>query len=136
MLRRKLPSLRLLLLLLPAMCSTIFSPAAAQKSPSVVGVRSHGVAIISPQPRAERAERADGDRLNVSKSTRQLFEEVDLTQNSVDNSILPRTRSRTRARMSKADQAPEEDANAADVLTAEESANDPVSSLEHFLWLE
>jgi len=133
MLRRRLPSLRLLLLLLPAMCLTSGSLAAAQKSPSVVGVRSHGVAIISPQPRAERA---DGDRPNVLKSTRQLFEEVDLTQNSVDNSILPRTRSRTRARMSKADQAPEEDANAADVLTAEESANDPVSSLEHFLWLE
>ena len=126
--RHRLPSLRLQLLLLPILCLTDLSPTAAQKSPAsaVVGVRSHGVAIISPQPKTERA---GSDLLNLAKAPRLLDEEIDLNQNSVDNSILPRTRSRVRARMSKSDPTPEEDPNA-EVLTAEESSNDPVSDLK------
>ena len=126
MLRHELPPLRLLLLLLPILCSTTWTPTVAQKTPAsaVVGVRSHGVAIISPQPKADPAA---SESRNLSKAARHIFEEIDLNQNTVDNSILPRTRTRGRARMSKSDQATEEDSNT-ETLTAEESSNDPVST--------
>ncbi len=52
---------------------TRWSSAAGQKNPAtaLIGVRSHGVARISPQPKSD----IEVDRLSLSKTLRQIEEE-------------------------------------------------------------
>jgi hypothetical protein len=96
-------------------------------SNTVVGVRSHGVATISSQPKAA----LETGRQSLAKSLRNIEEGND---DSLENSILPRTRSRIRARMSKSDP-PQVQTDALkeeiDEMIAEESIGDPVSLKIH-----
>jgi hypothetical protein len=81
------------------------------------------VATISSQPKAA----LETGRQSLAKSLRNIEEGND---DSLENSILPRTRSRIRARMSKSDP-PQVQTDALkeeiDEMIAEESIGDPVS---------
>ncbi len=116
------------LLLLTVWISACWNSASTQganplASSTVVGVRSHGVATISSQPKAA----LETGRQSLAKSLRNIEEGND---DSLENSILPRTRSRIRARMSKSDP-PQVQTDALkeeiDEMIAEESIGDPVS---------